>query len=155
MAASSNSQFLTKLCAELEKDEGVVHKIYTDHLGYLHFGIGHLITENDPEYGKSVGSPVCKERVDEVFKKDAQTALEGCSRLFPDFQELPEEAQLVIANMMFNLGETKLAKFVKFRAALEARDWSKAADEMVDSRWYKQVTTRANRLVARIRNLAD
>ncbi|KAK3608228.1 hypothetical protein CHS0354_007243 [Potamilus streckersoni] len=155
MAASSNSQFLIKLSADLERDEGVVHKIYTDHLGYLHFGIGHLITENDPEYGKSVGSPVCKERVAEVFKKDVQNALEGCSRLFPDFQELPEEAQLVIANMMFNLGETKLAKFVKFRAALGARDWSKAADEMVDSRWHKQVTTRANRLVARIRNLTN
>jgi hypothetical protein len=29
-----------------------------------------------------------------------------------------------------------------------------AADEMVDSRWYRQVTNRANRLVERIRALA-
>ena len=28
---------------QLEIDEGVVYKIYTDHLGYPTFGIGHLL----------------------------------------------------------------------------------------------------------------
>ena len=38
-----------KLRAQLEIDEGVVNKIYLDHLGYPTFGIGHLITDSDPE----------------------------------------------------------------------------------------------------------
>ena len=42
---------LTKLREELENDEGVKHEIYLDHLGYPTFGIGHLITKTDPEYG--------------------------------------------------------------------------------------------------------
>ena len=37
-----------KLRAQLEIDEGVVNKIYLDHLGYPTFGIGHLITDSDP-----------------------------------------------------------------------------------------------------------
>ena len=31
-----------------------------DPLGHLTFGVGHLITENDEEYGKEVGTPVAK-----------------------------------------------------------------------------------------------
>jgi len=40
------------------------------------------------------------------------------------------------------------------KAGVDARDWNRAADEMIDSRWYKQVTNRAQRLVDRIRALA-
>ena len=31
-------------------------KVYNDHLGYATFGIGHLITEQDEEYGKPLGN---------------------------------------------------------------------------------------------------
>ena len=37
------------------------------------------------------------------------------------------------------------------KAGVDAKDWNKAADEMIDSRWYKQVTNRAQRLVDRMR----
>nr|ALL27412.1 phage lysozyme 2 [Cristaria plicata] len=154
MAAHVNSQFLAKVRVDLERDEGVKYEIYKDHLGNLTFGIGHLITTSDPEYGKRLGTPVSKERVEEVFGKDIETALAGCSRLFKEFYALPEEAMLVIVNMIFNLGETKLANFKKFREAVDAKDWSKAAIEMENSMWYKQVTARAKRLVERIRKLA-
>nr|ALL27414.1 phage lysozyme 2 [Sinohyriopsis cumingii] len=153
MAAHFNSQFLAKVRVDLERDEGVKYEIYNDHLGHPTFGIGHLITKCDPENGKPVGTPVSKERVEEVFGKDIQTTLAGCSRLFKDFSALPEEAMLVIVNMMFNLGETNFAMFIKFRKAVDAQDWSKAADEMESSMWYKQVTARAKRLVERIRKL--
>ena len=72
----------------------------------------------------------------------------------PDFDNLPEEAQLVIANMMFNLGRTRLSKFRKFIGAVRESDWNEAGNQMVDSLWYTQVTNRAARLVQRIRNLA-
>ena len=39
------------------------------------------------------------------------------------------------------------------KAGVDAKDWNKAADEMVDSRWYKQVTNRAQRLVDRMRQV--
>ena len=144
---------LEKLEEELEIDEGCKYEIYLDHLGYHTFGIGHLITEDDPEYGWEVGTSIDTFRVHDTFESDIETVLSDCTKLYEDFEDLPEEAQRVIANMMFNIGYTRLSKFKGMKRGVDARDWNTAADEMVDSRWYNQVTNRANRLVKRMRSL--
>jgi lysozyme len=89
-----------------------------------------------------------------VFDSDITSTLDECKVLYPDFDDLPEEAQLIIANMMFNMGRPRLSKFKGMKAGVDARDWNRAADEMVDSRWYNQVTNRAERLVKRMRSLS-
>ena len=135
-------------------DEGVKYEIYKDHLGYPTFGIGHLVIDSDPEYGQEVGTPVSEDRVIEAFDNDVQVVLADCERLYNDFNVLPEEVQLIIANMMFNMGRPRLSKFKGMKAGVDAQDWNKAADEMIDSNWYKQVPNRAGRLVKRMRALA-
>ena len=145
---------LEKLREELEIDEGCKYEIYLDHLGYPTFGIGHLITDDDPEYGWEVGASIDTVRVYETFEQDIEGVLSDCSKLYSDFGDLPEEAQRVIANMMFNMGLTRLSKFRGMKRGVDARNWNDAADEMVDSRWYRQVTNRADRLVERMRALA-
>ena len=145
---------IEKLREEIAADEGEVHEIYLDHLGLPTFGIGHLVRDDDPESGLPVGTPVDNDRVVEAFESDIETVLSDCNKLYPDFNDLPEEAQRVIANMMFNMGRPRLSKFKGMKAGVDARDWNRAADEMVDSRWYRQVTNRADRLVERIRALA-
>ena len=145
---------LEQLREQLEFDEGCVYEIYNDHLGYATFGIGHLVTESDPEQGQSLGTPVSSDRVAETFESDIQSVLRDCNILYEDFDDLPEEAQQVIANMMFNMGRPRLSKFKGMKRGVDSRDWNAAADEMVDSRWYRQVTKRADRLVERIRALA-
>jgi lysozyme len=138
---------------QLEIDEGVKHDIYLDHLGYPTFGIGHLVTKTDPESGQAVGTTVSEERVQDAFENDVLYVIKDCNKLYNDFDELPEEAQQIIANMMFNLGRTRLSKFRGMKRGVDARDWNAAADEMVDSRWYRQVTNRADRLVQRMRSI--
>jgi lysozyme len=145
---------IEQLREQLEVDEGCVYEIYNDHLGYPTFGIGHLVKESDPEQGQSLGTAVSSERVAEAFESDIQSVLRDCNVLYSDFDDLPEEAQQVIANMMFNLGRPRLSKFAGMKRGVDARDWNQAADEMVDSNWYRQVTNRADRLVERIRALA-
>ena len=145
---------IEQLREQLEVDEGCVYEIYNDHLGYATFGIGHLVTESDPEQGQSLGTAVSSDRVAEAFESDIQSVLRDCNILYSDFHNLPEEAQQVIANMMFNMGRTRLSKFKGMKRGVDSRDWNAAADEMVDSRWYRQVTKRADRLVERIRALA-
>ena len=144
---------IDKLREELEIDEGVRYHVYLDHLGYPTFGIGHLVIESDPENGQEVGTPVSKDRVIDAFEQDVQTVLSDCAILYPDFDELPEEAQQVIANMMFNMRRPRLSKFKGMKRGVDARDWNRAADEMVDSRWYAQVGRRAERLVDRMREI--
>jgi len=145
---------IDQLRKELEVDEGVKYEIYNDHLGYPTFGIGHLVIDTDPEYGEEVGTPVSEDRVAEAFDKDVRTVIADCEILYPDFDELPEECQLIIANMMFNMGRPRLKQFKGMKRGVDSRDWNAAADEMIDSNWYRQVPNRAGRLVKRMRALA-
>jgi lysozyme len=144
---------IDKLREELKIDEGCKYEIYLDHLGLPTFGIGHLVLDSDMEYGQEVGTPVSEDRVNECFAKDVETVLSESLQLYPNFEVLPEEAQLIIANMMFNMGRPRLSKFKGMKAAVDAGDYHRAAVEMVDSRWYQQVTNRADRLVARMRSI--
>ncbi len=142
---------IDELRKQLEVDEGVVHEIYLDHLGLPTFGIGHLVTNSDPEKGQAVGTPVEESRCIEAFEQDIETTVSECTLLYPDFEDLPEEVKQIIANMMFNMGRPRLSKFKGMKRGVDAKDWNAAADEMVDSRWYRQVTKRADRLVQRMR----
>jgi lysozyme len=145
---------IEQLRETLKVDEGIKYEIYKDHLGYPTFGIGHLIVESDQEYGEPVGTGVHLNRVNEAFDEDVAVMVDEAKKLFPDLEDLPEEAQQVIVNMTFNMGRPRLSKFKKFIAGVNAGDWEKAAVEMMDSRWAKQVGSRAERLRNRIRALA-
>ena len=46
-----------------------------------------------------------------------------------------------------------LSQFKNFKAALDKGDWASAGAEGRDSRWYKQVTNRAERLMSRMDNV--
>mmetsp|Transcript_62232 Transcript_62232/g.146725 ORF Transcript_62232/g.146725 Transcript_62232/m.146725 type:complete len:153 (+) Transcript_62232:25-483(+) len=146
---------IVTLKRELRADEGYSPVVYKDTEGNLTFGIGHAITKQDPEHGLHVGAPVEKERIEKAFDADVETTTANCWSLYPQFDTLPPEAQLIIANMMFNLGLSGLAKFKNMKAAVDNRDWNTAADEMVASIWYTQVPNRARRLVARMRAIRD
>ena len=144
---------IEKLRDQLKIDEGCVYSVYLDHLNLPTIGIGHLVTEWDDEYGKPVGTEVSEDRVNELFDQDVQVTIDECKLLYNDFDELPEEAQQIIANMMFNMGRPRLSRFHKMKKAVDARDWVEAGNQMKDSRWYNQVTTRADRLVERMKSI--
>ncbi len=142
---------LIKLQNEIADDEGIKYEIYRCSEGYPTGGIGHLITEwDEPYYGMPIGSKIPHEQVDEWFAKDIETTIKDCNLLFSQFDNLPEEIQRVLANMCFQLGRPRLSKFKNMIAAVEDCDWAKMADEMEDSRWFKQTTNRAQRLINRV-----
>ena len=142
---------IDQLREQLKIDEGVKYEIYLDHLGLPTFGIGHLVLESDQEHGQPVGTPITEDRVNECFDRDVEVVLGECRILYDNFDELPEEVQQIVANMMFNMGRPRLSKFKGMKRGVDAQDWNAAADEMVDSAWYRQVTNRADRLVERMR----
>ena len=148
-----NTDTFNEMTEEIKADEGVVHEVYLDHLGLPTVGVGHLIREDDPEHGLAVGTKIDSERVHELFEADLYTCVAETKLLYPQFEELPAEAQKILCNMMFNLGRPRLTKFIKMREHVNNGAWSDAADEMLDSKWAKQVPNRANRLVERMRNI--
>lgn len=144
---------LDQLRIELAEDEGCKYEIYLDHLALPTVGVGHLITEADEEHGMSVGTPVSEERVSMLFRRDVAVTIEDCNRMYDNFNDLPEEVQLILANMMFNLGYPRMSKFKLLRKAVETRDWLECANQMEDSKWFDQVPNRAKRLCKRMREV--
>ena len=142
---------INKLRRQLEIDEGVKYEVYLDHLNKKTFGIGHLVLDKDPESKMEVGDSVSERRVEEAFDKDIQSVIDDCQRLYSNFNAMPEECKQITANMMFNMGLPKMKAFKKMNAAIEDEDYLKASEEMVDSKWYRTVPNRADRLVQRMK----
>ena len=140
---------------QLKIDEGVMYEIYNDHLGYPTFGVGHLIVEDDEEFGRPIGTAVTEERVRACFARDLEIAERECCALYGEgsFGAFPDEVQQILVNMMFNMGRPRLSKFKNMNKAIEQNDWKRAAAEGRDSLWYRQVRKRAERLMTRLENV--
>jgi len=138
---------------DLVKHEGYVTEIYLCSENYPTFGIGHMVTENDMEHTWPVGTPVTDERILQVFHDDCNAACVDASALFLNFSSHPEDVQRVLVNMAYNLGRSRLGKFKNMITAVNEGNYSKAADEMVDSKWYRQVKRRGEELVEIMRGV--
>ena len=148
-----NQTMIDLVKEDLIRHEGYVREIYLDSEGFPTFGIGHLVVETDPEYTWPIGSPVEDERILNAFDADFKEAYEDACVLFDNFTTHPDKVQRVCINMAFNLGRPRLSGFKKMIAAVNAKEYGKAADEMVDSRWYHQVGRRSKELVEMMRSV--
>jgi len=134
----------TALQNELIRDEGIRLSAYRDSLGNLTIGVGHLIVK-----GESFTKISNTEALD-ILENDISIAERRLTNIFPSWRSLDEVRQRAMLNLTFNLGY-KLADFKRFLHAAKSGDWDKAADCLVQSRWYKQVKLRGPRIVHAIR----
>ena len=149
-----SKEFRVRLKTEITSDEGCVLKVYKDHLGYKTVGIGHLLLNTDEEYEMGVDHPITQTKADEYLFQDLNICLKDCENAFHNnWRDWPEEVKLIIANMAFNLGITRLRKFKKMFAALNKGDYKTASIEGLDSKWAKQVYNRSKRLMNRLRDI--
>ncbi len=136
---------------DLVRHEGYVTEIYLCSENYPTFGIGHMVTENDMEHTWPVGTPVTDERILQVFHDDCKVAIADAELLINNLSDHPDFVSRVLVNMAFNIGRPRLSKFKNMLAAIEAKDYNRAADEMIDSKWYHQVGRRSQELVEMMR----
>jgi lysozyme len=122
------------LVEQLRRDEGVRSTAYQDTGGIWTVGVGH-----------NLRMPLTTDAINQILADDIQAAETGCLAL-PIWKDLSEARKGVLLNMCFNLGFAGLMQFRLMYAALEARDYARAAAEMLDSRWARQVGARADRL---------
>jgi lysozyme len=134
---------------DLTRHEGCKTTVYLCSENIPTVGIGHALLE-DEDLG--VGDEVSMEEVLYWFKNDCDAALSDCRALFLNFDSLPDQIKRVLVNMAFNLGRNRLGQFKKMITAINEGNWSKAADEAQDSRWYHQVGNRSVELVEWMRN---
>ena len=139
----------TQLKERIKQHEGFRRSIYSDSLGFATIGYGHLVlpTDNFVE-----GVEYTKEELDAVFDNDFQIALTSAQELLEEI-EVPETVLGVIVEMCFQLGKPRVMKFKKMWAAIEQQDWNTAANEMIDSAWHKQTTSRCEELAETMRSV--
>lgn len=111
----------------MERHEGRRKMPYMDSKGNLTVGIGHKIEDN----------PLPDEIVDALFQADVDEAIGELDRILPFWRELAEARRDVLVSMVFNMGTGSFLTFHKFMRALLERDFEKAADEMLDSKWHR------------------
>jgi len=99
----------------------------------------------------ALARPLIAEKVLDVAKKEKVTSLaHGCSGKGNDQVRFD-----TLTNMCFNLGAPRLSGFKKMWEAIEAGDYSTAAEEMLDSKWARQVGPRADRLAQKMETGID
>ncbi len=137
----------------ISQHEGNRLSVYPDSLGNPTIGKGFNLARGDArEILDSVGadyaavmsgSPLTQAQVDQIFALTLRVATAQAIALVPSWEALSETRQAVLTDMCFEMGALGLSKFHGMLAAIEAQDWNRAAAEMLNSEWARQVPHRA------------
>ena len=65
----------------------------------------------------------------------------------PEFDDLEDYIQFVLTDMCYNMGITKLLGFKKMLHAMVDGNRARTVIEMIDSKWFEQVKSRAIKLI--------
>lgn len=96
---------------------------YTDSVGKLTIGYGHLIEKGIPA---EIGNM--------LFQSDLADAISDVRYVCSCYDQLSRPRQLVMVSLAFNLGRAGLGKFVRFLGALHLGHYDEAADHLLDSK---------------------
>jgi lysozyme len=117
----------------IKANEGCRLNAYADTRGNLTIGYGHLL---------KFGSTIPQAAADAIFDADFDRA---CSDYDSLKLELDPGRRAVIIDMIFNMGITNVRKFNMMIKHLHDENWIRAAYELMDSEYAKQVPERAKR----------
>ena len=137
---------------ELEEEEGVKYYAYLDTVKILTVGIGHNLIANPskPIIGRAitvVGQKVTEKEVEQLFNYDLQNVMKDLDKHLVWWRELDDVRQYVLISLCFNLGIHGLLKFKNTLHFYKLGMYSQAADNLKQSKWYKQVKTRGVKLI--------
>lgn len=131
-----NKYNYTRLLETLKTDEGLRLYPYEDTVGKLTIGYGHNLEDN--------GIPLSIAEL--LLEHDLQQVIDVAPQIVSNYNELSPIRKEVLINMIFNMGFHTVHQFINMRNAIEHKNFAKAAEEMLDSRWADQVKTRAKKL---------
>ena len=129
---------------QLKRHEGFRSKPYQCSAGKLTIGYGRNLDDNG----------ITKDEAYQLLLNDVGICSKQLLAEFVWFNKLQSLPRAVLLNMCFNLGISRLRKFKKTLKFFEEYQLSKAADEMLDSKWEKQVGKRAIELSDLLRTFA-
>lgn len=130
---------LQKLKLQLSNHEGIKLMPYVDTVGKITIGIGHNLSD------VGITASVC----DELLNFDVQVTVAFLSKMCPWWLTLDEVRQRAIADLTFNI-QHKVMDFHNMIAAIQAKDWQRAHDELLNSTFATQTGQRAKDLAKQL-----
>ena len=124
--------------------KSLIQEMLMRHEGFR--GTPYLDTKGNWTIGYGRHRPITEEEGRYLLDNDIELARQGLPRILPCFARLSEIRQSVLIDMYVNMGMPRLRLFVKTLDAVECGDWGIAADEMLDSRWARELPNRAGEL---------
>ncbi len=135
---------ISRLRETLVRQEGEVNHAYQDSEGYWTIGVGRLID-------KRRGGGLSHEEAMMLLDNDIHRSMGDLFTHHPEVHGLDDARMEVLINMTFNMGIGKLSGFKNMWAAIQDNDFDRAAAEMLDSTWARQVGERADELAEQMR----
>jgi len=140
----------TRAMNYISANEGQRPKPYKDSLGYWTIGVGHRIFGQVPERWHKDG--ISPDETNYLFEQDYKTAVMTAENIFPGLYDYPEDAQMVLVDMCFQMGN-RVKTFQKMREAVETGNWNLAGWELIDSDYLLQTPCRARNNAILLRKL--
>ena len=113
--------------------EGLVLKSYTCPTGYTSVGVGRNLETNG----------ITEEEAMYLLNNDITNVIKDLDKHWIAWRKLPITAQYVCIDVVFNMGINTWMSFRMTRSYMELNEWEKAGDELLNSKYAKQVGRRA------------
>ena len=140
--------------AWIEHWEGRRNQTYIDSMGHPTVGVGFNLDAAgaqaaiealglDYEQVRAGSQMLTDAQIDTLLSQGIDRAASDAQKPIPAFNNVPGDKQIVIVDMLFNLGLAGFSKFVQAIKAINAQDWLTASQQMQQSAWFHQVGRRA------------
>ena len=171
---TGQTRLYRQVVADLILDEGYKRFAYADPLSQLYkqlrnksqwgmkparelFPAGTDWTKGSPwtvgigyTKGVTVDSTMEQKQAEKITEGHVAELDGALHKAIPWYAEASFVTKTVLINMAYNMGLNGLLQFRNTLAYMGTKEWNKAARNMERSLWYKQVGSRARRMVARI-----
>lgn len=127
---------------KLKRHEGFRGFPYLDTVRKMTIGYGRNLDDNG----------ISEKEATLLLENDIKNIIEVPKKYIRVYEELSPLRKAVILNMLFNMGESRFSKFLRMIAAINAKNFDGAADEMLNSAWARQVGNRATELAKDMKN---
>lgn len=131
---------LNDLVQWIKNYEGCKLRPYKDIVGKTTIGYGRNLDDDG----------ISLDEADLMFQNDLWNVMKVLTQM-AWFKDSPQNVQCALANMAFNLGMEGLLDFKDMIHALIAKDYTKASQCALDSKWAKELPKRANDIAVMMR----
>lgn len=125
-------------------------ELIKEHEGFRHYVYKCTEGKSTIGYGRNIdcagGRGISKEEAEMLLRNDIIQIRQKLGDALFFFAALDHVRQTVLVSMMYNMGFRGIISFKKMIIAIIDQNYDLAADEMLDSKWAKQVPGRAKAL---------